>query len=197
MAQTYTTFQAMVADHLHRSDLTTQIPDFIEAGRIRMSQVLRVPDMGATGTVTITSGAGTLPTGTVQVLSVKDTYELRQVPLEEIPIYDSGVYAIRGLTLLVPGGSSVTVSYLAAPATLLGAAGSATRTVLDAFPQIWLQAALIEAYRWLDDERNEAKAAARFAEEVAQANSSATKLRLGVAGFVSGPQWVEFSTGAR
>lgn len=175
----YTAFQALVASYLHRTDLTAVIPTFIDHGRLRLGDVLRVPEMDASATVTMTGGVGPLPAETVYVRSVQGpTQPLLIADLDLVTTATvESVYAVVGADIWAPGCGTVDVFYTARPATLLGAAGTATRTVLDKYPQVWLYAALIEAYIYLDDAENEAKMTARFDEEVRRANARGNRMR--------------------
>jgi hypothetical protein len=172
---TYTDLQTAVASYLHRSDLTSLLPSFIEYGRIRLFDRLRVPEMVQKATITLTSGEGALSQDLVAIHSVlDDTDPLEAVALHEARQFGSGVYAVQGVTLVAPGYSSLEVIWYDRPLTLVGASGSATRTVLDAYPQLWLQAALAEGFRYLDDTENEQKALQRLESEVVSANARAS-----------------------
>ena len=63
MITSYSTLQASIADFLHRSDLTTVIPEFIAAGESRIYDEMRVAQMETAFSSAISSGTVTLPTG--------------------------------------------------------------------------------------------------------------------------------------
>ena len=56
----YTTFIAVVADYLARTDLTSQIPDFVNLAQNRMSRDLRVRQMLKVATTDTTGGDSTI-----------------------------------------------------------------------------------------------------------------------------------------
>jgi len=68
---TYTELQASVADWLNRTDLSTQIIDFIALAEADMNLALVENKMETTATVSITSGLGTLPTDCLDILTVE------------------------------------------------------------------------------------------------------------------------------
>ena len=56
---TYSNFVTVVENYLARTDLSSQIPDFILMAQIRMSRDLRTEKMLKVATAAITSGDGT------------------------------------------------------------------------------------------------------------------------------------------
>ena len=60
---TYTELKSVVADYLARTDLTTQIPDFIRLAEIRLKRDLRIRQMlqVATATMTVSDSTVALP----------------------------------------------------------------------------------------------------------------------------------------
>lgn len=175
----YTAFQALVASYLHRSDLTSLIPTFIEHGRIRMCRDLRVAEMETWATVTLTDGVGDLSSDVAAIRYVRGP----SGPLEEAEIQTvleattESVYCVTGLELRAPGCGTVDVYYWERPVTLVGAAGSATRTVLSVHPNVWLFAALVEAAVYLEDDAREVRLQQRLDAEIAQANAAASRVR--------------------
>jgi hypothetical protein len=181
---TYSEFRTLLAGYLHRTDITSaSLVNFIEFGRIRLFDDLRVAEMETTATVTITSDEGSLSADLVEIRSVQDGdgLELERVGLLElIPGVNTYQYSVRGHTIIAPGQSSLAIAYYARPTTLVGAADSATRTLLDAYPSLWLQAALVEGYRFTQDYAAEANVSQSLAREIEKANSANTGGRMGV-----------------
>lgn len=175
----YDGLKALVASYLHRTDLTSLMETFIEHGRLRLSDRLRVPEMETYATVTLTSGVGALSSDVAEVRTVKGSrMELLPAPLPQVVESSSeGLYAIVGLDLYAPGCGSATVYYWERPQTLVGAAGSATRAVLSLYPTVWLYAALVEAYFYLQDSENGAAAELRLDEAITRANVRARNTR--------------------
>lgn len=67
---TWAELKLAVADWLWRTDLTSQIPDFITMAEARFNRELRTPDMVNSSDLTITSGVASVPTGFVSALSM-------------------------------------------------------------------------------------------------------------------------------
>jgi hypothetical protein len=183
-AMTYSEFRTLVEGYLHRTDITTaNVVNFIEFGRIRLFDDLRVAEMETTATVTITSDEGSLSADLVEIRSVQDGdgLELERVGLLElIPGVNTYQYSVRGHTIIAPGQSSLSIAYFARPTTLVGAADGATRTLLDAYPSLWLQAALVEGFRFTQDYAAESNVAQNLAREIEKANNANTGGRMGV-----------------
>ena len=59
---TYAALQAAVADYLARSDLTTQIPDFIALNESRLNKILRTRHQETVSSITIDAATEALPT---------------------------------------------------------------------------------------------------------------------------------------
>ena len=67
----HSTLQAAVGDWLARADLSARIPDFIALAEARLSRELRVRQMLASASGTITGGALALPADCRQVMSLR------------------------------------------------------------------------------------------------------------------------------
>jgi hypothetical protein len=63
MATTYSALKTEIADFAERNDLTSVVDTFIDLCEAEMQRELKLLDFETTGTVTVTSGSGTLPTG--------------------------------------------------------------------------------------------------------------------------------------
>jgi len=79
---TYAELQASVADWLARSDLTTQIPDFIALAEARINRVLRLQAMETAYTGTIAGGVIAVPSDWLEWRSVWASYSGQVYPLE-------------------------------------------------------------------------------------------------------------------
>ena len=65
----YAELQTAVANYLHRSDLTTLIPDFISIAESKLNRVLRLRSMENVTTGTVASSIA-LPTGFIEMISL-------------------------------------------------------------------------------------------------------------------------------
>jgi hypothetical protein len=63
VATTYATLKTEVTSFFNRNDLTSDIDSFIDLCEAEMQRELKLLEFETTGTVTVTSGVGTLPTG--------------------------------------------------------------------------------------------------------------------------------------
>lgn len=85
---TYADLQTSVASWLARTDLTTQIPDFVALAESRMNRELRVREMITTETGTVTGQDLDVPTDFIEVVRIKLDTE-SDLPLEYRPLEDS------------------------------------------------------------------------------------------------------------
>lgn len=144
------TLEAAVASWLHRTDLTTQIPDFISLAETKLNRILRIRAMETitTGTVSATIA---LPTDFLEVKAMTvttggTTYALKYVTPNEVTA-TSGIatsYSLIGDSIYFnPVGSGETYNllyYKRFPALSLGANWLITNA-----PDVYLFAALLEA----------------------------------------------------
>ena len=70
---TYSDLKATVANYLGRSDLSSQIVDFISLAEIRLARELRIREMVTTATVTCTPGSSTVSLP-ADFLEIRDIY---------------------------------------------------------------------------------------------------------------------------
>ena len=70
---TYTELKASVADWLNRTDLTTEIPDFISLAEAQMERTLRTRQMLTRTTLTVDSEFETTPADFLEVRALKLT----------------------------------------------------------------------------------------------------------------------------
>lgn len=158
----YTELQAAIADYLARSDLTTQIADFIKLAESRMNRSLRVRDMETSATVTMSSGSGSLPSDYLEWISAvwdgsARDQELRYVEPDSEewrfryrPNGDPSMFTILAGTLKlrpVTTGNVNLVYYASIPAL----ASNSTNWLLTRAPDMYLNFSLAEAYILIKD----------------------------------------------
>lgn len=178
----YTTLQADVASWLHRTDLTTPIPKFIDQARTRIGRELRGLCNFTTGTVTsFSNGLSALPTNLAELAGVADAdgNPLFEVNVSEAGIgYTGGVYAVAGSDLWVPDAGSttvVTLTYWAIPAAL--SSGSDISEGMDELPDLWRYASVAEAARYTQDWELADRMDAAYIEALRGANSACSRAR--------------------
>lgn len=164
---TYAELSAAVANWLHRADLTLVIPDFIDLGETVINRELRLRSMEYMATVytTTTDRFATLPTGFAEAIDLalySDDYPqiLTQVPLSSINFRTvaSGAkalpkfYSITSNIVfdIIPDAVyTCSLRYYKA----LDLATDLTNAVLTAYPDIYLQAALMQACLYVKDDQ--------------------------------------------
>ena len=159
---TYTELKAAVASWLHRTDLTTEIIDFIALAEADMQVRAKLGQWDTSATVTLTTGSGALPTDFAHANSVKyavDDYTLDFLPMARFDAVaaddESGspiCYTIRGANLLVYPRytGDVTLAYTARFTQLSGSVS--TNSILALFPDTYLNGSLAFACAWLQDD---------------------------------------------
>lgn len=167
-----TTFAGLVAtlaDWLNRYDLGGQVAEFVMLFEARLNRILRVPEMEASATLTVTGNLATLPP---ELREIRHVYwngdadnELVPVPLSTIrrdyPLSSyTGrplVYAVRGGEIEVaplPGSSSGNLTILYYEEINALSTDNQTNWLIVSHPDIYLYGSLVmaEAFIW-DDER--------------------------------------------
>lgn len=165
---TYSELKTAIASYLHRTYLTTQIPDFITLLESRMNRKLRLRVMESDETVTFTSGTRTiaLPTGYIEPISLglvitnepRDylNYLLpKQLDLNansnsaRRPQY----YTINGTNIEFPSPAdqTYTMNFRMVKAFALSDA-SPTNYLLTNYPDLYLYGAMMEAMPYINND---------------------------------------------
>lgn len=161
---TYAELQTTIASYLARSDLTTQIPDFIRLAETRLRRDLRIRQMLNSTTLTCTSGTATV-TIPSDFLEVKDlvvagnpvmplNYESPSLFSRNSRSMDAGKplnYTVLATTFkLAPipdSGYTLNLVYSVAPPFL--STSNTSNTFLTVCPDLLLYASLLEAEPYL------------------------------------------------
>ena len=160
----YTSFVTVVENYLARTDLSSQIPDFIQLAQTRMSRDLRTEKMLKVATASITSGDGT-------VAVPSDMLEVREIHIQGNPVvrvtyqspdlfFKDGLTTTSGISVFftmlgsefqfapVPNGSqTVQILYYAQPTFI--STTTASNLFLANYPDALLYATLAEAEPYL------------------------------------------------
>ena len=161
---TYAELQSTIAGYLARSDLTTQIPDFIRLAEVRLRRDLRIRQMLTSTTITCTSGTATvsIPSDFLQVsdfvVNVNPvqplTYQSPALFSRNSRTTDVGKpldYTVLASTFkLAPvpdTGYTLTLIYSASPPFLSDS--NTSNTFLTVCPDLLLYASLLEAEPYL------------------------------------------------
>lgn len=186
MSYTYADLKEEVAAYPHRTDLSLRIPRFIDKARSRIGRDVRA--LANLLTVSLTGFVASriaLPADYAQKRRLSDlgnTLELTEVPPQQVAAYMPGsflglgsptVYAITDLTLWVPGASDTQtyeLEYWAVPHELVNDADVSFG--MTEWPQIWLNAALLESAFFSQDWDMHSKLLDLYAVEVGRLNAS-------------------------
>ncbi len=181
----YSDLQTSVANWLHRSDLTTIIPDLVLLGEVRLMRELRCKEMETALNVTISSGVATVPTDYLDMKSayidgtpvskldratadlIYDQYPLRSSNGKPKKIAREGSNFIFGP--FPDSNYTVKGIYFAKPTSIQTSANS---TFL-AHPDLYLWAALSEAAPYLKNDARLIVWEQKLSDGVAKANSLA------------------------
>ena len=161
---TYAELQTSIAGYLARSDLTTQIPDFITLAETRLRRDLRIRQMLSTTTLTCTSGTATVNIPS-DFLEVKDfvvtgnpvmplNYESPSLFSRNSRSMDAGKplnYTVLATTFkLAPiPDSNYTLSLVYSIAPPFLSTSNTSNTFLTVCPDLLLYSALLEAEPYL------------------------------------------------
>lgn len=163
---TYAELLTAVAAELHRSDLTSTIPDFVTLAESRINAKLRVRNMETVVSSTIAAGVIAVPTN---YIALKDVYVSSVVPYQNLQrkmaewIYDN--YPNRAQVdtpkfigregsnfIFGPAATSglvVTLRYY----NRFAALSSAINSTFTAYPGIWFYGALAESAPFIKDDK--------------------------------------------
>ena len=157
----YTELQAEVANYLHRTDLTAQIPTFISLAEAFLFREFHVKEMQIAVDGTTTGGYATLPTDFGSVARVAVTYNgasrsLDYVALPYTPVATTSapsVYSLENNKLRIWGasdGQTYTLYYIPAFQALSGSV--ATNWLLTNAPELYLDAACQQGAKYVRDD---------------------------------------------
>lgn len=189
---TWTELKANIADWLDRTDLTTQIPEFIGYSERRFNRELRVPEMEDQVTASTSAATITLPT---DFLGVKSLYIdgdnlltlLRQMSLDTLRSNYTGeetgdpeYFAMQsGSDLIFAPAPTSSITYIMnywQKIPQLGS-GQATNWLLAAHPDLYVAQTMAEAMTFLRDAEGlqiwEARAGKKLAEVKEQGRNKA------------------------
>lgn len=185
---------------MRRDDLTAQIPDFIALAEERIFRDLRTWRMEATASLSVTSGTRTvsLPTRFRSAIWARlETATPRMLgylhPAGQDDLYRdfTGIpetYSYQGDALrLAPiptADYTLTLQYIQAPSAL--GASNATNAVLTAYPSLYLNAAMVEAWGYVRNMEEMQKWEARYQQALTLANRESVKRKM--SGIASGKQ---------
>lgn len=160
---TYATLQTAIAAWLHRTDLTTNIPDFITLAEAQMQRNLNVAEQETTTTLTASAGATsvTLPTDYNKMRRIRYLYGNTYIDLWPValsPSYSDGttaspirVISMQGSTIAFHNPTdqqySLVIDYYAKFTPLSNS--NTTNWILTSHPDAYLYGALMQSAPFL------------------------------------------------
>lgn len=189
---TYTNLKSSIANWLHRSDLTSQMDDFIALAEEMMWKSLRVKEMEDNDTVTLTASRyATLPTGILEIrriyLNANPIVHLKPMSTSQIDEnYNSTAgkpryYAVLGSQLEFERTPDSTYDlYVNYYKKLTGLSSTnSTNDILTYYPSVYLYGCCYAGAIYTNDDKKIAKFKPLFEEAVSMANSQTNKGKYG------------------
>jgi len=175
---------------MHRTDLSDQIPGFIDLATSRLARDLRSSfNEKMIDPYSVSANPQTLPADfrgirSLAVNTDSGAASLRYVGSHELNRYANNdgepqVYSIRGRELWVRPyqARDYQLNYYSAPEAL--SAETSSNDILLEYPYLYLYASLIEANIYVQDEANAARMASIYTEELERVNDESKKARTG------------------
>jgi len=182
---TYGELKAAIAGYLHRTDLTTEIIDFITRGEQRIGRDARLVENRILATVTPSSGIAALPTRFAEMrrVSTGTGSSLRILtPVSAHAANNFGssgnalAYYISGSINLLPSSDTdIDIDYYEYPEPLAGSGDSALRPILTRYENLYINAAMAEASLFIQDYEAYGIWSQRYVAELQQANKAAAE----------------------
>lgn len=180
---TYAELQSAVASWLKRTDLTTQIPDFIRLAEIRIKSVLDIRTLETTADLLTTPSSATvaLPSDfkspiALWLADINPQEQLNQLLPQALPYNDTPnrpqYWAIDGLNLRFqcPANDTYPLKFRYSQLFELSDAHP-TNYVLTDFPDVYLFGALFESADYTFDDASAMKWNAKFLDAVQRCNN--------------------------
>jgi hypothetical protein len=187
---TYAELQTAVANHLHRADLTSRIPEFITIGEARISREIRcrIQEVRVTATADdyMSLPSDFLAMRNVFLTSAGRRYKLQSVGadslIEMFPSTSTGLpthYAIIGDEMALGPAPSGTYTVDMWYYKRLTALSSSVNTLFTYNPDLYLYATLAAAGPYIRDQKQLALWEALYEKTKAQVNGSESEGRYG------------------
>jgi hypothetical protein len=188
----FTELKNAIADYLNRSDLTSQIPDFITLAEVDMRRILRSDVVRAS--LVLNSDAVTLPAALAELRSVRFNTDTMKYPLtlstpetlatlrrsgSGVPHYFA---VVNGVLLLdVTPDSDYTTEIVYFDKLVALSTGAPTNNTLTNSPDIYLYGALKEAEVFLEHDERNPMWSQKYLKAVADENTARERRELGAA----------------
>jgi hypothetical protein len=171
---TYSELKTKIASQAERSDLTSDIPDFITLAESRLNRDVRVREMEAQTTLTPSSGAVTMPADFLEIIRVTVDSTPKRVLVYVTPEWADDAYPTDTTTnfgsfYTLIGSSLKTIPQVTSDVLLTyyekidALSDSATTNwLLTRAPDVYLWASMVELCDFIKDEAGMARFEARY-----------------------------------
>lgn len=177
---TYTELKTAIANFVHRNDLTSVLDDFIDLCEAEMQRKIKLLEFETTGTVAVTAGVGTLPTGFIgaralswdgapdRILQYVTPDRLNRINAAD-PSYVN-YYTITGSEIKFANDTDGTlnITYMARFTPLSGSA--TTNAILTNHPSAYLYGSLVHTAIYCKDPEGAIGYQTLFDDQIAQIN---------------------------
>jgi hypothetical protein len=177
----YSELKTAIADFIHKNNLTSVIDDFIDLCEAEMQRKIKLLEFETTGTVAVTAGVGTLPTGFIgaralswdgapdRILQYVTPDRLNRLNASD-PSYVN-YYSITGSTITFANDTDGTlnITYMARFTPLSGSA--TTNAILTNHPSAYLYGSLVHASIYCKDPEGAIGYQQLFDDQIRQINS--------------------------
>jgi len=179
---------AVIGGYLQRTNLATQIPDFIRLTEARLNRLLRDPDQIVTASLTFTNGIAPLPAdfGQMVAFGPAGTRIVQVTPGEFGTFFpaagDPLVFTVSGGTIrTLPSSTAGTAAYTYYRGIPALTSDDATNWLLTRAPDLYLYGSLLQAefFGWNDERLPFIKNA--FDEAIAELRADGENRRWGAA----------------
>jgi hypothetical protein len=188
----YGELKQLVADYMHRGDLTAQLPGFVQFAHARIMRDVRVPGMLTDATLSMASNPQALPSDFLDMRELSGSngssrYNLRSVGRSQLNRYTAAtgglpqVYSIIGNSVEVQPTTAEDLRIIYFASIPFFSGDTATNTILTNYPYLYLYASLVEANSYIQDAEQREKSINFYLTEVDKVNAEATETRYGEA----------------
>lgn len=188
---TYAELQTSVASWVNRTDLTSQVPDFIALAESKLNTRVSHRSMQTIATISITGETYTLPDDFAGLVSIRlnvSGYEriqyLSEEQFDDLPVSSAGTptkYTIAGGSLVfwpIPGEATAARIRYRTRLTPLSDTDT-SNWLLTAYPHVYLYGSLLETAPYLKDDARLQVWGALFAEAITDVNNDGLRQGLG------------------
>ena len=145
--------QTAVVEHVRNPSIADVFPRLVKLAEVGFNRRLRCREQISTATVTISGGAGALPTDMAEIIGVYDAAGLEYIaqPLQAVKVSQGrGYYAISSGNIVTRNDEDLTVEYYANVPTITDSLTD-SNWLLQKHPGLYLYGVGMEAAKYLRD----------------------------------------------